>query len=271
MRKVKKRILVQAEFLDTPTIETLKLLAKEAGAAILEIYGTNDFDVEIKADNSPLTRADQASNKIICAGLRTLRTQYPLISEENRDVPYAERRGYDTFWLVDPLDGTKEFIKRNGEFTVNIALIHRGRPVVGVVYAPVLDQLYWAADGLGAFLESNGTVSPLQVASFSMEDEGLGVVCSRSHLNDATQAFVDELNDPQTVSKGSSLKFLILASGKAHLYPRIAPTMEWDTGAAQCILEQAGGRVLEYETREPLRYNKESLLNPHFLATGKVV
>ena len=256
--------------IDTPTLEALKILAREAGAAILQIYDSNAFDVELKNDNSPLTRADRASNTVIVEGLAQLPVSYPVISEESRDIPYEERRHYETFWLVDPLDGTKEFIKRNGEFTVNIALVHRGQPVVGVVYAPVLDEMYWAMEGVGAFLEHDGEVTKLQAATFAMEDPGLGVVCSRSHLNDATQQFVDALHSPETVSKGSSLKFLILASGKAHLYPRIAPTMEWDTGAAQCILEQAGGQVVEYETRQSLRYNKESLLNPFFLATGKI-
>ena len=256
--------------IDTPTLESLKILAREAGAAIMQIYGTADFGVEIKGDDSPLTKADKASNDVICEGLATLSFQYPIISEENKDIPYEQRKEFNTFWLVDPLDGTKEFIKRNGEFTVNIALIHQGRPLAGIVYAPVPDTLYWAVEGVGAFVESDEDMQKLEVQSFGMEDARLGVVCSRSHLNEETRIFVEALNAPETVSKGSSLKFLILATGDAHLYPRIAPTMEWDTAAAQCVLEQAGGQVLEFGTDRPLRYNKESLLNPYFLATGRV-
>jgi 3'(2'), 5'-bisphosphate nucleotidase len=262
---------VESQHLSSGSIEQLKTIARKAGVAILEVYHQDDFGVLIKVDKSPLTNADKAANDIICDGLRTLEEQYPIISEENKDIPYEERRNYSVFWLVDPLDGTKEFIKRNGEFTVNIALINDGRPVFGVVYTPVTNTMYVAAKGNGAFVETDEGVAKLEAATFSMEDTGLNVVCSRSHLNDETKAFIDKLNAPDTVSKGSSLKFLILANGEAHLYPRIAPTMEWDTGAAQCVLEEAGGKVVEYETGEPLRYNKEVLLNPFFLATGNVV
>ena len=258
------------QFLSPESYESVKQIARKAGSAILEIYGQDDFGIEQKADDSPLTRADNASNTVICAGLEGLSESYPIVSEENKDVPYDTRKGFDTFWLVDPLDGTKEFIKRNGEFTVNIALIHRGAPVVGVVYVPVTDTMYSAMKDQGAYVESKGNSQRLASAKFSMDDEGLGVVCSRSHLNEDTKAFIDKLNAPATVSKGSSLKFLILASGDAHLYPRVAPTMEWDTAAAQCVLEQSGGKVVEYGTDQPLRYNKEVLLNPYFLATGAV-
>ena len=174
-------------------------------------------------------------------------------------------------WLVDPLDGTKEFIKRNGEFTVNIALVENQRPVLGVVYAPVLDEMYFAVKNQGAFLEKENVTIQLHTSIFSKKDKNLGVVCSRSHLNEATQKFVDELDQPELVATGSSLKFLILAKGEAHLYPRLAPTMEWDTGAAQIILEEAGGEVLHAETKEPLLYNKEILLNPYFIAMGKMI
>lgn len=262
---------MESKHLSARSIEQLKTIARKAGAAILEVYDQDDFGVLIKVDKSPLTKADKAANEVICDGLLTLDEQYPIVSEENRDVPYEVRRHYSEFWLVDPLDGTKEFIKRNGEFTVNIALISNGRPVIGVVYTPVTDTMYFASKGSGAFVETDEGVSKLEAAMFSMKDKGLNVVCSRSHLNDETKAFIDKLRSPDTVSKGSSLKFLILANGEAHLYPRIAPTMEWDTGAAQCVLEEAGGKVVEYETGEPLAYNKEVLLNPFFLATGNVV
>lgn len=254
-------------------VEEVVRIARAAGAAIMEIYKAadkEDLQIQNKADESPLTIADRAANAIICAGLQTLPIKYPIVSEENKAIPYEERFTFDYHWLVDPLDGTKEFIKKNGEFTVNIALIHNGSPVMGVVYAPVLDEMYWAVQGAGAYLEKGGEKTKLQAASFVMTDPGLGVVCSRSHLNDDTRAFIDGLKEPNLVATGSSLKFLILAKGDAHLYPRLAPTSEWDTGAAQSILEEAGGKVINQDTGAPLQYNKESLLNPHFIAYGKI-
>jgi len=242
-------------------------IARRAGAAILDIYDNPDeFGVETKADDSPLTRADRQANQIICDALERLDPKFPIISEENKAIPYEERRHFDRAWLVDPLDGTKEFIKRNGEFTVNIALIREHGLEMGVVYAPVLDEMYYAIKGEGAWMEKGGKKERLEAPAFSMADSGLKVVCSRSHLNDATQAFVDQLREPDLVPKGSSLKFLLLAQGEAHLYPRLAPTMEWDTGAAQMILEEAGGKVIQHGTENPLQYNKEDLLNPQFIA-----
>jgi 3'(2'), 5'-bisphosphate nucleotidase len=246
-------------------------IARQAGQVILDIYKKSEgVEIERKSDNSPLTIADKAANKVICDGLEKLDFQFPIISEENKEIPYSERKDYKYNWLVDPLDGTKEFIKRNGEFTVNIALIKSGQPVMGIVYAPVLDEMYWALKGEGAYLIKDGKETRISASEFNMTDEGLRVVCSRSHLNQGTQDFVDALNGPELVSKGSSLKFLILAKGEAELYPRIAPTMEWDTGAAQVVLEEAGGKVIDEETKQPLRYNKENLLNPFFIAYGKV-
>lgn len=248
--------------------EQIGQIAKEAGKVILEVYYSPDFGVEQKADQSPLTIADQKANKVICEGLEQLETVYPIISEENKAIAYETRKDYEYVWLVDPLDGTKEFIKRNGEFTVNIALIHQQKVVLGVVYTPVSDELFWAAKGEGAYMEKEGKRTQLKAPSFSLKDKNLGVVCSRSHLNEATQAFVDQLDTPERVPKGSSLKFLILAQGKAHVYPRLAPTMEWDTGAAQIVLEEAGGQVIAEDTKAPLQYNKADLLNPHFVAYG---
>lgn len=249
-------------------------ITRSAGAAIMEIYKeaeTSDLQIKQKADESPLTIADRAANAIICAGLETLAIKYPIVSEENKAIPYEERSTFSYSWLVDPLDGTKEFIKKNGEFTVNIALVHNGQLEMGVVYAPDLEEMYWAVKGHGAFLEKNGQKTALRTASFHMQDAGLAVVCSRSHLDAATQAFIEKLNKPDLVAKGSSLKFLILAKGEAHLYPRLAPTSEWDTGAAQMILEEAGGKIISQETNQPLTYNKESLLNPHFVAYGNLL
>ena len=251
-------------------IPSLLQIARDAGGAILNIYEQPEqLHVEQKADESPLTAADQAANALICDRLQALPQVFPIVSEENKAIPYEVRKAYDHYWLVDPLDGTKEFIKRNGEFTVNIALVHQQRVVLGVVYAPVLDDLYWGAEGLGAFkVDQEGAKIPLKALSYTRRDVGLKVVCSRSHLNEATQAFVETLETPDLVATGSSLKFLLLAAGNAHLYPRLAPTMEWDTAAAQVIVEQAGGAVLRADTGAPLRYNKENLLNPHFIATG---
>jgi 3'(2'), 5'-bisphosphate nucleotidase len=251
--------------------EAVGQIARAAGAAILDIYqNESDFGIEHKADNSPLTRADRAANAVIVAGLQDLDFQAPIVSEENKAVPYAERCSYEYFWLVDPLDGTKEFIKRNGEFTVNIALVHQQQVVFGVVYVPVSDELYWAAKDHGAHRIAKGKCTRLQAASFTLSDPGLKVVASRSHLNAETQDFVARLQAPELVSKGSSLKLLLVAAGAAHLYPRLAPTSEWDTAAAQIVVEEAGGQVRQAGTDEPVIYNKENILNPHFLVTGRL-
>ena len=246
--------------------EVIKI-ARAAGEKILEIYDDVDnFQVESKDDNSPLTRADREANAIICQGLDNLSVKFPIISEENKLLPYDKRKDYEYCWMVDPLDGTKEFIKRNGEFTVNIALILNGKSVAGVVYTPVTNDMYYAIENEGAYWIKNGEAQRLNAPEYKSSDEGLAIVCSRSHLNDATQNFIDAYNNPEKVSKGSSLKFLIIASGGAHIYPRLAPTMEWDTAAAQIILEEAGGSVIDANSKIPVRYNKENLLNPHFIA-----
>jgi len=244
-------------------------IARRAGEAILDIYTTADFGVEMKSDDSPLTLADQASNAVICDGLAKLSIQYPILSEENKLIEYSERKDYARYWCVDPLDGTKEFIKKNGEFTVNIALIEGGRSILGVVYIPVTDEMYWAEKGSGAYKQV-GADEPVTIhtANYSDSDKGLVLVCSRSHLNEATAAFLEKYQEPQTLSRGSSLKFLSIAEGDAHIYPRLAPTMEWDTAAAQIVLEEAGGSVTQYGTDDPVVYNKENLLNPHFVARG---
>ncbi|MFT5864099.1 MAG: 3'(2'), 5'-bisphosphate nucleotidase [Flavobacteriales bacterium] len=254
--------------LKTLALEVLPI-AREAGNAILSIYNRGaDMQVEQKADESPLTIADKKSNEVICDGLEKLSQQFPIISEENKLVDYETRKDYEYYWLIDPLDGTKEFIKRNGEFTVNIALVKNNEVVLGVVYTPCLDEMYWGAKGEGAWLVTEKVEEQLAAANFNMADENLRVVCSRSHQNEATKEFVDALLNPVLVSKGSSLKFLILANGAADLYPRLAPTMEWDTAAAQIILEEAGGAVIDEETGGKVRYNKRNLLNPFFIAYG---
>ena len=242
-----------------------KKAALNAGDEIIRIYESGDFSIESKADNSPLTLADKASHKAIVEEL--VETNIPILSEEGKEIQYQERKDWEYFWMIDPLDGTKEFIKKNGEFTVNIALIHKDNPVLGVVYTPVLKDMFTAIRGKGAS-KNEETIS---VNQFSKSDEGLKVVASRSHLNEDTQAFLDDLNKPEIVSKGSSLKLLMVAEGVADLYPRYAPTMEWDTAAAQIVVEEAGGRVLIKDTEEPVKYNKEDLLNPYFLVVGELV
>ncbi|GAB4397533.1 MAG: 3'(2'),5'-bisphosphate nucleotidase CysQ [Microscillaceae bacterium] len=241
-------------------------LALEAGEAILSVYHSADFGTSAKEDHSPLTLADQQAHVIIAQGL--LPTQLPLLSEEGLHTPFAERKQWDYFWLVDPLDGTKEFIKKNGEFTVNIALIHQQKPVLGVVYAPVLGKLYAALQGRGAFRQENKARFRLNKRENPPRPEVFKIFASRSHMNEATRAFIDRYPNFEEVHMGSSLKFMHIAEGQAHLYPRVAPTMEWDTAAAQVIVEETGGQVLHFETGQSLHYNKENLLNPHFVVYG---
>jgi 3'(2'), 5'-bisphosphate nucleotidase len=237
----------------------------------LDIYA--DFQPEeavAKSDDSPLTRADLASHRIIVHHLQAAFPHIPVISEESEDLPYEQRRDLPLTWLVDPLDGTKEFIRKNGEFTVNIALLQGNQPILGVVGAPVRKDLYWAASGMGAFRLQNETIQPLGVSAFSLWDQGLRIVASRSHRDEHTEAYIARFDQPLMQSVGSSLKLLLLAAGEADIYPRLAPTMEWDIAAAQCILEEAGGSVLQYEDHLPLRYNKADRRNPWFVASGKV-
>jgi 3'(2'), 5'-bisphosphate nucleotidase len=246
-------------------------IARRAGAAIMSVYGNvSEMPIELKEDQSPLTLADKAANDIITSGLVQLDVRFPIISEESRQIPFEERRNYHYYWLVDPLDGTKEFLKRNGEFTVNIALVHRNEPVIGIVYVPALNEMYWAVKGAGAWLETNQGKTRLQAATFQMTAPHLRVVCSRSHLSNATKDFIAQLQAPDLVAKGSALKFLIVAKGEAHIYPRLGFTSEWDTCPAQLVLEEAGGKVIDQQTGERLLYNKESLTNPFFIAYGCV-
>ncbi len=251
----------------TQPLEIAKTAAIQAGKKILKIYESGDFYIESKSDNSPLTLADKASHKTTVRFLE--QTGLPILSEEGGDISYNERKNWEYFWLIDPLDGTKEFIKRNGEFTVNISLINGQRGILGVVYAPVLGELYFAVRGEGSFKEIDGKKTSINVNSFKLSDPNLNVVASRSHLNQDTEDFLKKLDSPAIVSKGSSLKLLMVADGSADLYPRYAPTMEWDTAAAQIIVEEAGGKVLQKDSFRPVKYNKENLLNPHFLVSGK--
>jgi 3'(2'), 5'-bisphosphate nucleotidase len=251
--------------LNLSTLLPLALTAAEKGThEILSVYHTADFTVEAKADNSPLTLADKRAHHAIVDVL--YQSRLPVLSEEGKSIPYEERKSWSRFWMVDPLDGTKEFIKRNGEFTVNIALIENGVPVLGVVGVPVTGDVYYGAVGVGAFKKSGHTIQSLPVRSgLDLNASGLRVVASRSHLTADTQTFIDKLKSPELVSKGSSLKFMMLADGQADVYPRYAPTMEWDTAAAHAVVNQCGIKVLQSGSDQELHYNKENLLNPYFV------
>ena len=251
----------------------------EAGKAILNVYSLAAIEVEYKDDRTPLTQADRASNDVIAKFLAS--TNIPILSEEDaRTHDYSKRSQWNKCWIVDPLDGTKEFIKRNGEFTVNIALAENGKPILGVIYTPVLDVLHFAAEGMGSFrLENVFSASPENYFSLAKKlplqnlPETFTIVGSRSHASPETETFVEEQKKKYTrvdfVAAGSSLKFTLVAEGKAHCYPRFAPTMEWDIAAGQVIVEQAGGSVLEWPTKNKIHYNREELRNNWFLCEHK--
>ncbi|MDO9011665.1 MAG: 3'(2'),5'-bisphosphate nucleotidase CysQ [Gallionella sp.] len=239
-------------------------IAQDAGQAIMEIYADPDNAVMTKSDNSPLTQADLAADRVISAGLHKLALGWPILSEESAQIAYGERSGWQRFWLVDPLDGTREFIKRNGEFTVNIALIENGEPVLGVVYAPVLDVCYFAARGAGAFVRRGAEEAQAICVKEHVIGEPVKVVASRSHTDERTTALLQKLGDHQCISMGSSLKLCLVAEGAAHFYPRLGPTMEWDTAAAHAVVKYAGGKVCNLNGDE-LCYNKMDLHNPEFL------
>ena len=269
-------------------ILTTILAAKRAGEAILEVYDS-DFAVEQKDDKSPLTLADKRSHEIIENVLEQTVTAnnstVPILSEEGKEIPYDERIKWEYFWLVDPLDGTKEFIKRNGEFTVNIALIHKHKPVLGIIYIPVKDVFYFAAINFGTYKLENSRILTDDLSIEDLIDKSqklpidnnsktsFTVVGSRSHTSEEFTEFVKQLNQKhenvEFISSGSSLKLCLVAEGKADVYPRFGPTMEWDTAAGQAIVEQAKGTVMEAETNEPLNYNKSNLLNPFFIVSGQ--
>ena len=241
-------------------------LAREAGQRITEIYHS-DFRIGAKEDNSPLTAADLASHHCLTEGLESLRPKYPVLSEEASVFSFEQRACWETFWLIDPLDGTKEFIARNGEFTVNIALIHRHEPVLGVIYAPAMDLCYFAAEGCGAFKQV-GAAEPKPIRVRPQAPPAVRVVGSRSHGTLALRLYLSRLGRHELTSIGSSLKFGLVAEGRADIYPRVGPTSEWDTAAGHCLVKEAGGAVTDL-TGEPLRYNtKESTRNPYFLVYG---
>ena len=247
-------------------IQEIGNIAKKAGSRINEIYNSNNFSsvVDFKADNSPLTDADRESHKIIVKELRLISKEFPILSEEGKDIPYNKRKKWEYYWLIDPLDGTKEFIKRNGEFTVNIALIHKNISVLGVIYVPAFDTIYYGQIGEGAVKRKGG--EPEQPIFTSRKKDDLIAVMSRSHTTTEGKEFLKMFSIKDTISVGSSLKFCMIAEGKADIYYRHGPTMEWDTAAGQALVQSSGGRVLQ--GHKPLEYNKESLLNDSFLCVG---
>jgi len=241
-------------------MEFLISLVKEAGNAIMEIYEKN-FQVEYKDDKSPLTEADIKSNEILCNSLNKRYPLIPILSEENKEISFNKRKDWEYFWLLDPIDGTKEFIKKNGEFTINVALVHKNEPVVGVVYIPAKDDIYYAKKNNGAF--KNGKQLP-----FVKSRQTFCIVASKSHLSHETKAFIESIEtekEKEIISIGSSLKLCLVAEGEADIYPRLGPTMEWDTAAAHAIVLESGKHVYNYPSGEKLQYNKESLLNPWFI------
>ncbi len=258
-------------------LETAILAALEAGKEILKIYHSGDFDIEIKGDNSPLTKADTTSHNIIIRHLN--KTDIPVLSEEGRAIDYRERKKWKQLWIVDPIDGTKEFIKRNGEFTVNIALVENQITSIGVIFVPATGVLYFSTKAMGAFkvnvnLESfdlRTLISSAIKLPLERENPTFTIVASRSHMTPETEAYIKEMRDRHgevnLISKGSSLKLCMVAEGQANCYPRFAPTMEWDTAAGQAICEHAGFHVIDLGTKEKMLYNRKELSNNWFLVT----
>ena len=252
-------------------IQKINNIAHKAGNKIMKIY-QQDFEVDYKKDNSPLTKADIKSNEIITESLKDLYPEIPILSEENKEVPYNIRKNWEYFWLIDPLDGTKEFVKKNGEFTVNIALIHKDTPVLGVIYAPTLEILYYAQKDKGAFKQKKNKAPQRLPIYKHTKNDTLKIIVSKSHYNQETKDFVNNLKNKykktvEFIRIGSSLKLCLIAEGKADIYPRLAPTMEWDIAAGQAIVEESKGKIIKYKTKESIKYNKQNLLNPYFVTT----
>lgn len=249
---------------DARTLEPLLDIAQSAGSRILEIYSSG-FSVQQKADHSPVTEADLAAHKIILEGLKNLTPDLPVVSEESSQLPFSERRRWERYWLVDPLDGTKEFISKNGDFTVNIALVEQHAPVAGVVHIPMENRSYSGVIGVGAY-RCQASYAPRPIHVRPLGKGPVRVVASRSHRGELLSSYLEKLGSHEIVSRGSALKFCLVAEGAADVYPRLGPTSEWDTAAGHAVLLAAGGEVIDLDG-SPLSYNsKESLLNPHFIA-----
>jgi 3'(2'), 5'-bisphosphate nucleotidase len=247
-------------------LQGLVQLTKEAGDVILQIYHSDDFEIQSKADHSPVTAADLAAHHYIMAGLKQLTPNIPVVSEEDvNSLSIAQENS--CYWLIDPLDGTKEFISKNGEFTVNLALIEDKKTSFGLVGVPVANMAYWGGHRLGAFKQEQSTTNNVCAIKCVKPQQPIRVLASKSHLNDATRQLIDELGPSTLIQAGSSLKFIRIAEGLADYYPRLAPTCEWDTGAAQAVLEGAGGCVKQ-ASGEAMIYGKVNILNPYFIASG---
>lgn len=265
---------LKPRILKLETLLDIAITASErACKEILEVYNSADFETQLKSDNSPLTLADQRAHNLIVKQLES--TGLPILSEEGKSIPYEVRKNWKQFWMVDPLDGTKEFIKRNDEFTVNIALIENQQPILGVVAVPVSGVVFYGGKNLSVFKRVAGHQLPVTGKQEPTTDNRLStdnrqlttrIVASRSHMNKETEEYIAKLGKTEVVSAGSSLKFMLLAEGKADIYPRFGPTMEWDTAAAHAILKAIGFRVTKVDSDEELTYNKENLLNPYFIA-----
>jgi 3'(2'), 5'-bisphosphate nucleotidase len=254
--------------LDQIEMKTLIDIAKEAGTAIMSIYN-QDYDIELKDDRSPLTLADRESNKIIISSLTKQYPQIPYISEETKQTPYERRKHWEYHWLIDPLDGTKEFIKKNDEFTVNIALINKSTPVLGLIYIPAKDTIYYAIQNQGSKKIIKDSEPAAIKAKKTADPKKLIVVGSRSHANSELMDLIEskkkQYDEVELISAGSSIKFCLVAEGLADIYPRTGPTMEWDTAAGHAIVSESGKQVLKFNSDDPLTYNKQNLLNDWFI------
>lgn len=254
-------------------IDFLISMLRESGDMMLHIYAADaSWDLHFKADQSPVTKADTMSDTFISTALAERYPDIPIISEEGANAHFDIRRKYITFWLLDPLDGTKEFIHKTGEFTINLALIHHNQPILGFIYVPVLRMAYVGIRGKGAMkVNQNGHKTPIKASTFSMHDEGIRVLKSRHGIDERTKVFITKLNRPHIKTRGSALKFVAIAEGEADYYPRMLNIMEWDTAAGQILIEEAGGKLVEAATGEPLKYNTPTMRIPYFIAMGNVL
>lgn len=248
----------------------INIMAK-AGKAIMGYYNNASIATAYKTDNSPVTIADITANEIISSFLKEKYPEIPIISEETSLVDYSIRKNWEYLWLIDPLDGTKEFLNKTDEFTINLALIKDGKPVAGFIYLPVFERFCYAIKGQGAFEITNNVKTHMHANSLSLKQSGLKVVSSRSYSDERTNVYIDALDHPEIVKLGSALKFIAIAKGEADYYPRMIHIMEWDTAAGQIIIEEAGGSLVEAASGSPLVYNKPSMVNPYFIATGNII
>jgi 3'(2'), 5'-bisphosphate nucleotidase len=253
-------------------IEEILNMLHRAGKVIMHYYKNDEksLDTQLKKDNTPVTIADTASNEIIYNFLKTTYPDIPIISEETEIDGYDTRCQWEYVWLIDPLDGTKEFLNKTDEFAINLALVRNEQSILGFIYLPVFERMYYAYKGQGAFEITNGVKTQISVSSFNLQQKGLKVVASRSYMDPNTSSYIDVLDDPEMIKLGSSLKFVSIAKGESDYYPRMIHIMEWDTAAGQIIIEEAGGSLVDSHTGLPLAYNKSTMVNPTFIASGKI-